>query len=170
MASNTMETHTTLVELQKKVEELKAKSGVDLSTDEDLALAVMNLISLEEHFFFTNQKTEKGEYLDLLGSVREIRKDLLAKLLPRHEGETWCAGKHLLATVMRLQEVTTKLHRDGKKEEAVAVGKRAAELMSLFWGLRLNLLSLPELKSLAATEKPWTLTDIMNKLVNCCEE
>ena len=40
-------------ELKKKVEAAKRDAGVDLSTDEDLSIGVMNLISLEEHFFFT---------------------------------------------------------------------------------------------------------------------
>jgi len=37
-------------DLLKKVEESK-KEKLDLSSDEDLSVAVMNLISIEEHFF-----------------------------------------------------------------------------------------------------------------------
>ncbi|MBI4127845.1 MAG: hypothetical protein HY459_02110, partial [Parcubacteria group bacterium] len=36
--------------LMEKMEELRRSGGVDLSTEEDLSLAIMNLISLEEHF------------------------------------------------------------------------------------------------------------------------
>ena len=49
----------TMSEFLAKVESLKEKAGVDLSTSEDLSIAVMNLISLEEHFFFTGVKTKK---------------------------------------------------------------------------------------------------------------
>ena len=43
--------------LLAKVEDMKKSGSVDLSTEEDLSLAIMNLISLEEHFFFTASKT-----------------------------------------------------------------------------------------------------------------
>jgi len=46
--------------LLAKVEELKKGKSFDLSLEEDLSIAVMNLISLEEHFFFTSQKTGKN--------------------------------------------------------------------------------------------------------------
>src|SRR3970282_999766 len=96
-----------------RIESLKASKSIDLSTEEDLSIAVMNLISLEEHFYFTGVKTDKHEYFALLQEVRPIRKELLGKLIDRHEGETWCITKHLLAATMRLIEVGTKLHADG---------------------------------------------------------
>ena len=157
-------------ELIKKIEQMKKSGEVDLSTEEDLSIAVMNLVSLEEHFFFTNAKTGKEEYLDLLLEVREIRKSLLKKLIDKHEGETWCISKHLLGTTMRLIEVGTKLYSDGKKEEAKEVYEKANEIYSLFWALRLKLIDTAGFKKIAGEEKPWTLKDITNKLVDCCDE
>ena len=104
-------------ELKERVAQAKT-SGIDLSTEEDLSIAVMNLLSLEEHFFFTGAKTEKSEYYDLLNETREIRKVLLARMIQKTEGESWCVSKHLLATVMRLMEVGTKLQADGKRDLA----------------------------------------------------
>ena len=108
--------------------------------------------------------------MDLLLEAREIRKSLLKKLIDKHEGETWCISKHLLGTTMRLIEVGTKLQSDGKKEEAKEIYGKANEIYSLFWALRLKLIDTTELKKIASEEKPWTLTDIMNKLVDCCDE
>ncbi len=159
-----------LATLLKKVEELKKSGTVDLSTEEDLSIAVMNLISLEEHFYFTGEKTGKKEYFDLLGEVREQRKALLARMIDKHEGETWCIAKHLLATTMRLIEVGTKLQTDGKKDEAKEIFDRAYKIYSMFWGLRLKLINIDNLKQAAADEKPWTMRDIVDKLVNCCDE
>lgn len=156
-------------ELVKKIEAAKKAGKFDLSTDEDLSLAVMNLISLEEHFFFTGEKTGKSEYFDLLMEVREMRKELLAKLAPDHEGETWCVSKHLLSASMRLMEVGTKLQSDGRKEDAKAMFDRSYKLYSLFWGLRLNLVDLKNLKKDGA-DKSWGVEDIVSKLVNCCDE
>src|SRR3989338_745227 len=108
-------------ELLEKVNQLKAGGTVDLSLEEDLSIAVMNLIGLEEHFFFTAEKTGKNEYFDLLNQVREMRKELMGKMIDQHEGETWCVAKHLLAASMRLIEVGTKLLGDGKQDEAQAM-------------------------------------------------
>ncbi|MBM3257055.1 MAG: hypothetical protein FJY98_01865 [Candidatus Liptonbacteria bacterium] len=157
-------------EIIKKVEKLKASGTVDLSTEEDLSIAAMNLVSLEEHLFFTNVKTGKEEYLGLLTQIRELRKSVMERMVPKHEGETWCITKHLLAATMRLMEVGTKLNADGKKEEAKELFKKAHETYSMFWVLRLKLINAGEFKEIAGAEKAWTYKDIVNKLVNCCDE
>jgi hypothetical protein len=156
--------------LLRRIESLKASKGIDLSTEEDLSIAVMNLISLEEHFYFTGVKTDKPEYFDLLQEVRAIRKELLGKLIDRHEGETWCITKHLLAATMRLIEVGTKLHADGRKGDAKEMFERAHKTYALFWALRLKLIDAAGFKKVAASEKPWSLQDIVNQLVDCCDE
>lgn len=161
-------------ELVKKVEKAKAMDAVDLSNEEDLSLAIMNLISLEEHFFFTGNKTKKPDYFDLLSEVREMRKKLLARMMDKNEGETWCISKHLLATTMRLMEVGTKLHGDGKKKEGEEFFSYAYKIYSMFWAIRLKLIDSDEFKKIASKEnddkKPWTLGDIVDKLVDCCDE
>ncbi len=156
--------------LIKKIEELKQSGQIDLSMEEDLSLAVMNLISLEEHFFFTAQKTGKEEYLDMLNEIRQMRKKLMGKLVTNIEGETWCITKHLLAATMRLIEVGTKLKNDNKDIEAKEMFVQAYKTYSLFWALRLKLINLEKVKDAVSEEKPWTLQDIVNKLVDCCTE
>lgn len=146
----------------KKIEELKNKKGADLSTDEDLSIAVMNLISLEEHFFFTSQKTKNNSYLEMLSQVRELRKELLARLMPKNEGESWCISKHLLATTMRLMEVGTKT-KDKK------YFKQAYQVYSLFWGIKLKLIDTKGVKELK-NNKPWSMEDLVTKMVDCCRE
>lgn len=157
-------------ELQKKITELKENRGVDLSTEEDLSIAVMNLISLEEHFFFSGAKTGKDEYYDMLHEVREMRKVLLARMIDKTEAESWCISKHLLATTMRLTEVGTKLQGDGKKEEAKLMFSYAYKIFNLFFGLRLKIINLPDIKNSLEKEKPMTFDDIMSQMVNCCKE
>lgn len=156
--------------LLEKVEQMKKSGAVDLSTEEDLSIAIMNLLSLEEHFFFTGVKTKKDEYFDLLGEVRNMRKELLAKMMDKNEGETWCISKHLLATTMRLIEVGTKLKADGKDEAAKEMFERAYKMYGMFWALRLKLVDVSGFKKSAASEKPWSFEDIVDKLVDCCDE
>lgn len=152
----------------EKIESLKNKGGVDLSTAEDLSLAVMNLVSLEEHFFFTGVKTKKDEYFDTSKEIREIRKELMKQLMPQNEGETWCIGKHLLATVMRLVEVGNKLLSENKKDEAKNMFEKAYKVYSIFWALKLKLISGQKVKDTAKDSV--RLEDLVNKLADCCDE
>lgn len=151
-----------------KIEEAKKNGGVDLSTGEDLSLAVMNLISLEEHFFFTGVKTHKDEYFDTAQEVRDMRKSLLAELMPNHEGETWCISKHLLSATMRLVEVGNKLQSEGKKTEAKQMFERAYKVYTIFWALKLKLITGTQVKEVAADSS--RLEDLVSKLADCCDE
>jgi len=161
-----MDTKLTLEEFLKKVESLKEKSGVDLTTAEDLSIAVMNLISLEEHFFFTGVKTNNGTYFDTIQEIRELRKQFLAQLMPNNEGETWCIAKHLLAATMRLIEVGNKLQSEGKKDEARRTFEGAYKTYSIFWALKLGLI-----EGKRSENKPSSqLEELVNKLADCCNE
>ena len=157
-------------ELQKKILALKENRGVDLSTEEDLSIAIMNLISLEEHFFFSGAKTGKDEYYNMLSEVREMRKVLLARMIDKTEAESWCISKHLLGTTMRLMEVGTKLQGDGKTEEAKQMFSFAYKAFNLFFGLRLKIINTSDVKGTLENEKPMTFDDLMAKLVDCCKE
>ena len=163
-----MDQKPTLEEFLKKIEAQKEKAGVDLSTSEDLSIAVMNLISLEEHFFFTGVKTKKEKYFDTSKEIRELRKELLAQLMPNHEGETWCISKHLLAATMRLIEVGNKLHVEGEKEKAKHAFENAYKVYSIFWALKLKLIKGQTIKEAAKSNS--TLEDLVSKLAECCDE
>lgn len=163
----------------KKVQNMKSKDSVDLSREEDLALAVMNLVSIEEHCYFTGIKLGNEAYFDLLEEVRTVRKELLAKMIDVHEGETWCISKHFLAATMRMIEVGTKYQSEGKKEEAKRMFDNGAKIFSLFWALRLKLIDTKDVRKIADgqlnvhdkdTQVGWKYEDIMKKLVNCCNE
>lgn len=157
-------------QILKKMEAVKANGGLDLSTEEDLAIAIMNLISLEEHFYFTGAKTEKGEYFDMMNEVRLMRTKLLGRMIDKKEGEVWCISKHLLATSMRLMEVGTKLQKEGKRDAASDFFKDSLKMFNLFFALRLKIINIPELGKLSQEQKPMNLNDVMAKLVDCCNE
>jgi hypothetical protein len=166
-------------EIVKKMQALKVTGGLDLSTEEDLAMAIAHLISLEEHFYFTGVKTDKPEYFDMLNEVRILRTKLLKRMIDppspegragKKEGEVWCISKHLLSTSIRLMEVGTKLQKEGKKDEAKEFFDNSYKMFNLFFALRLKIVSLPDIKDMAEKEKPMTLKDVMSKLVDCCNE
>lgn len=169
-----------LDEMIKKVDDLKKENKLDLSSDQDLSIAIMNLVSIEEHFFFTGAKTGKPEYYDLLNEVREMRKGLLKKIIKDYEGEVWCISKHLLAASYRLMEVGTKAQGKGEKEEAKEMFQKAYDLYSLFWGLNMKLIGTDDIKKIddeaidnKDTEKKGfagKLGALVKKVIDCCLE
>ena len=110
-------------EFVERIDAAKKKNPKDLSSDQDLTIAIMNLISIEEHLIFSGAKTGKSSFYDLVQEVRELRKNLMLQVIPSYEGEVWCISKHLLATSMRLMEVGTKQQSMGHKEKAYELFK-----------------------------------------------
>ena len=133
-------------EFVERIDATKKVNPKDLSSDQDLTIAIMNLISIEEHLVFSGAKTGKTSYYDLIEEVRELRKTLMQKVIPQYEGEVWCISKHLLASSMRLMEVGTKQQSLGHQEEAYKLFNQAYELYCLFWGLNMNMLNVEDVK------------------------
>lgn len=171
----------------QKIDQLKKQDQMDLSSDQDLSLAIMNLISIEEHLFFTGAKTGNTAYYDLINQVRDMRKSLLKKLIKEYEGEVWCISKHLLAAAMRLMEVGTKQLNRGNTQEAYQLFNQSFELYSLFWGLNMKLISADTINKSqtikdSSPEKPnekresdksplmTKLTTLVKKIIDCCIE
>lgn len=167
-------------EFIEKMDRMKKRDPMDLSSDQDLSIAIMNLVSIEEHFFFTGAKLGKNEYYDLIKDVREMRKDLLKRIITEYEGEVWCISKHLLAASMRLMEVGTKQLGMGKKDEAYDLFTKAYNLYSMFWGLNMKLINVGDIKKIDGnalnkndTEKKGfagKLGELVKKVINCCIE
>jgi len=171
----------------EKIKKLEKGEKLDLSSDEDLSIGIMNLISIEEHLFFTYNKTENEKYLDLLDEVRELRKSLLKKIIKDYEGEVWCISKHLLSASMRLMEVGTKYLTKGDKKNTSDLFKKSYHLYSLFWGLNLGVVDMKDVKK-NTSEKINFLTDdkkpkikkqvsiferlgeLVKKAIDCCKE
>jgi len=175
-----------LNEFVEKIDQMKKADKMDLSSDQDLTLAIMNLVSIEEHFFFTAQKTGKDEYFDLLKEVREMRKSLLKKIIKEYEGEVWCISKHLLASSMRLMEVGTKQLGMDKKEEAKELFQKAYDLYGMFWALNMKLVGTSDVKEFGEIKKidenalnkhdkkpvgfTGKLRELVKKAIDCCIE
>ena len=133
-------------EFVERIDAGKKVNPKDLSSDQDLSIAIMNLISIEEHLVFSGAKTGKTSYYDLIKDIRETRKNLLQKIIPSYEGEVWCMSKHLLATSMRLMEVGTKQQTLGHDEEAYKMFNTAYDMYCLFWGLNMGMMETKDLK------------------------
>ncbi len=175
-------------EFMDKVKDMEKGHKLDLSSDEDLSIAIMNLISMEEHFFFSYGKTNDSKYLDLLYEVREMRKDALKRIIKDYQGEEWCISKHLLATSMRFMEVGTKALTKGDKTDAKDMFDKAYKMYSLFWGMNLGLITADksvkqddsrDIAFISDDKKPIQkdssslfskLGQVVQKAIDCCKE
>ena len=142
----------TMQEMINKVDASKKVNPLDLSSDQDLSIALMNLISLEEHFFFSGAKTQKTGFYDLINTVRDMRKELMSRIVKKssaENGEVWCISKHLLAASMRVMEVGTKALSAGNTRDAYDLFNKSYELYSLFWGINMDLIDLSGVQQIA---------------------
>ncbi len=165
-----------------KIKKAEAGNKLDLSSDEDLSIAIMNLISIEEHLFFTASKTGKTKYFDLLNETREMRKELLKLIVKNPEGEIWCTSKHLLAASMRLFEVGTKAQTKGDKKSALSFFEKSYHLYNLFWGINLGLVKnvgAQFIEPKKSKDSPLSyqksdflgkVSGIIGKILDCCRE
>lgn len=157
-----------LNEFVEKVDSLKKQNRLDLSSDQDLALGIMNLVNLEEDFFLLGARSKNKDYYDLLFKVREMRKTLLQTIIQHYEGEVWCISKHLLAASMRLMQAGFKLVELKQAQLSYELFQFAYDLYSLFWGLNLGVIGQSSHhKPKSFLEK---LGSLVKKAIDCCIE
>ncbi len=138
--------------LEQQVEQRDASKKVnplDLSSDQDLSIALMNLISLEEHFMFSGAKTQKTGFYDLVDVVRDMREKLMSRIVAGGDGAVMEISRYLLAASMRLMEVGTKALGTGKSADAYKLFDQAYELYSLFWGINMGLIDVSGVQKIA---------------------
>ena len=178
---------TDLQKFMDKVKGVEKGHEMDLASGEDLSMAVMNLIAIEEHMYFNANKTGKTKYFELLAEAREMRKVLMKMLIPKYEGEVWCTSKHLLAASMRVMEVGTKYQTKGDTKTAYDLFKKSYDLYNLFWGINLGMVKEGELTTISADKEEGAktlpspevheeksvmgkLSGMMGKILDCCRE
>lgn len=171
-----MDKITTYKQLIDRVSNFKIDQNIDLSSGEDLSIGIMNLISIEEHLFFTYGKIKSPKYLKLLNEVRKMRTELMRDIIKDYEGEVWCISKHLLAASMRIMEVGTKELKKGNINKSEELFKKSYELYSLFWGLNLssdlpNLPKSPQSTQLNSGASVFSkINEVVQHALDCCRE
>lgn len=116
---------SSLQDLVIKADNAKKVNPLDLSSDQDLTVALMNLLAIEDDF----------EY------VREVRQNLMSRIIERKNQDLWNASEQLLTTAMHLID-------DGNKatgDDAYALYNRAYEFYSLFWGINMGLVGIKDI-------------------------
>lgn len=152
----------------EKVDSLKKQNRMDLSSDQDLTMGIMNLVNLEEEFFLLGAEHKNQDFYATLLQVREMRKTFLQTIIQKYEGEVWCISKHLLAAAMRCIQGGTKLIASQQSKLAYEIFQFAYDLYMLFWALNLGILdnnSYNKPKGLLGT-----LGSLIKKAIDCCIE
>lgn len=173
-----------LQEFMDKMKSMEQGVHLDLSSGEDLSIGVMNLISIEEHLFFSAGKTGDSKYYELLNEVRKMRVGLMKMMIKEYDGEVWCISKHLLAASMRVMEVGTKALKNDEKEKAYELFKTSYNLYNMMWALNLGMMEKNDMKKIEIPEKEkpieyvdskgvgilGKMSNMVGKLLDCCRE
>lgn len=116
----------------------KKVNPLDLSADQDLTIAVMNLIKLEK---LLDGVDTSGGY-DMSGAIRDMRHRLMGRVVSDKNSEVWDVSFSLLGVAMDFME--RGLRECGTS--AYAFFDRAYEIYSLFWGLNMGMVTISDVK------------------------
>lgn len=124
--------------LKKRVIEsdnAKKVNPLDLSSDQDLTIGLMNMLAIEE----ICGDSELGRM------VRDVRSGLMKKIVLENT-DLWNASEKLLLQTMDLIERGNKMLAGNKNIDAYKLFDAAYEVYSLFWGINMGMVDLSEIK------------------------
>ena len=116
--------------ISKRVEQIddqKKVNPLDLSSDQDLTVALMNLIAVED-------MVNAGALGDM---VRDVREKLMRPIVRDMDNAEML--RDLLGGAMRMMDDGCKLLANGKRSAAYDAFNRSYELYSVFWGLNMGM-------------------------------
>lgn len=112
----------------EKMDAKKRANPLDLSADQDLTVALMNLAAIEEC----------GATGDLLQWVREIKSDLILRIVS--DTALIDLSGNLLAVAMRYCENGNRQMESGKISDGYISFDMAYGVYSVFWGVNMGLI------------------------------
>lgn len=105
-----------------KKEKLELKEAKDVSFVEDAIFTLSNLVAAENHAInsvsMTDNNEEKEKWINTANMLRGIRTRWLKSITKVENSQLWCLNKHLLASIMGLQELGNRLKKINKTKEA----------------------------------------------------
>ena len=122
-----------LKHMVEAADKAKKVNVLDLSSDQDLTIGLMNLLFIEDYM--------SGSNSDLLRMVSEIRQKLMSKIVKKSDKNREISEKLLLESM--------QLINAGNKASGTAVYQNydnAYEKYSLFWGVSMGLINKKDIK------------------------
>ncbi len=116
--------------ISKRIEQIddqKKVNPLDLSSDQDLTVALMNLIAVED-------MVNAGALGDM---VRDVREKLMRPIVRDMDNAEML--RDLLGGAMRMMQDGCDLLANGKQSAAYDAFNRSYELYSVFWGLNMGM-------------------------------
>lgn len=127
--------------LSKKIEKAdnaKKTNPLDLSSDQDLTLGLMNLIAIERVMGICDKS-------DLCRMVKDLRVSLMRRIVSEST-PVWDASIQILGDAMDLIQVANERLTVGDSGVAYAMYEDAYSLYSLFWGVNMGLIDVKDIK------------------------
>ena len=105
----------------------KKVNPLDLSADQDLTIALMNMVAIEK----------QSSSPQLVQMVQEMRTNLMRPLLNNsvYEGDVWDASENMLNSAVLHMDAGLRALESGEKETAYAAFDSAYEAWVVFMGI-----------------------------------
>ena len=120
----------------------KKVNPLDLSSDQDLTIAIMNLIKLEQLL--------GGAGYDAAGAIRDMRHKLMSRIITDRRSDLWRVSQELLGDTMDLIEKGMHQLPDAAAYDSF---DSAYEKYSLFWGVNMGLVDVSSVGKSASGKK-----------------
>lgn len=117
---------SSLVQNVERADVAKKVNPLDLSSDQDLTIGLMNLLAIED----------LAPDSQIAQMVRDIRVDLMRPIVDKAalDGDVWQVLEQMLASVMSLIKTGDTAQQKGDARAAYDAYDRAYEGYALFWG------------------------------------
>lgn len=129
MQKDKLKQHVEMADMAKKVNRL------DLSSDQDLTVGLMNLLNIEEYI----QTHATHEYTDLLNMISGVRARLMERIV-KPSDKNKAEMERLLTESMAYIDNGVRLLSSGDSGAAYVMFDDAYAKYSLFWGLNMGLI------------------------------
>lgn len=117
----------------------KKVNPLDLSADQDLTIAVMNLIKLEKLL----DGTCMSGGCDMAGAVYDMRCNLMGRIVLDIKSDLWDMSVQLLGNAMDLLD--SGLQQIGIDDKsAYELFNRSYEFYSMFWGVNMGMIAVSD--------------------------
>ena len=127
-----MEKAKNVKEFVERMDAQKKKNPKDLSSDQDLTIALMNLIHI------IDLCADNGDVYGVGKMLVDMTDDLMSRIVDKG-GKKWDSSRRLLAESMNLMVAGNKAMDSGQKAAAHKLYDDAYEQYSLFWGVNMGI-------------------------------
>lgn len=134
---------SSLINSVAQADAAKKVNPLDLSSDQDLSIALMNMIAIEEIC--------PSAPPQLVQMVSDMRRELMGRIIDRpapKDAIFWETATWLLSQSMRMMIDGWVCQGDGDNAGAYTAFDGAYEMYSMFWGLNMGLIDLEDIEKM----------------------